>query len=411
MEKDDYEANLGALEFLIKKGTKSSKIAAELDISIDTALRWIRKYNKKEKAEDHITTTKELVKVDRQKQKLQDQNRYLRKQVRETARLDNAVSEYTKGLTKVLSENKFHKFTLKHNKRRKSGTTAVIQLSDIHFNEIVDMPNNKYDFMIASIRLRKYATEAKKYFKAHKVDKVVIAMTGDLMNSDRRLDELMCAATNRSRATFLSVDILQQFIVDINQDYNVEVAYVTGNEGRVNQEMGWGDVIATDNFDTTIFEMLKFLFLNTKGIKFLGGNPCEKIVNCSGQNLLMIHGHGGMRGKLCNAVTQIMGRYSSMNQKVDYVIFGHIHEAYISDMFGRSASLVGQNAYSDRALNLTGRASQNIYFFHSDGTRDGIKIDLQVTEGEAYNIDRSLEEYNPRGVNKSNTIVIQKILI
>jgi hypothetical protein len=38
--------------------------------------------------------------------------------------------------------------------------------------------------------------------------KVVVACLGDFLNSDRRLDELLSNATNRSKATLLAVDIL-----------------------------------------------------------------------------------------------------------------------------------------------------------------------------------------------------------
>ena len=40
-------------------------------------------------------------------------------------------------------------------------------------------------------------------------------MQGDLLNSDRRLDELLQMATNRTKATFLEVDIFQQIILHL----------------------------------------------------------------------------------------------------------------------------------------------------------------------------------------------------
>ena len=58
----------------------------------------------------------------------------------------------------------------------------------------------------------------KKYFKTANITNIVVAMTGDMMNSDRRLDELLNQATNRAKATFLGVDILQQAIIDISKD-------------------------------------------------------------------------------------------------------------------------------------------------------------------------------------------------
>ena len=64
--------------------------------------------------------------------------------------------------------------------------------------------------------------------------------------------------------------------------------------------------------------------------------------------------------------------------------------------------MVWANDYSEKALNLSGRASQNCYIFYENGNRDGIKVDLQ-NYGRGYNIDKSLEAYNAKSGNKVNT--------
>ena len=114
----------------------------------------------------------------------------------------------------------------------------------------------------------------------------------------------------------------------------------------------------------------------------------------------MLHGHGSLKGKLDTTVNQIAGRYSLKGIKIDYVIFGHIHSARVGDNFGRSSSMVGANDYSEKALNLNGRASQNCYIFYSNGNRDGIKVDLQNVQEDGYNIDKSLEAYNAKSSEK-----------
>tara|TARA_R100001463_G_scaffold50667_2_gene101131 strand:+ start:3332 stop:4540 length:1209 start_codon:yes stop_codon:yes gene_type:complete len=340
---------------------------------------------------------RENVRLSKQKQKAQDKNRIFNKSFREHARIENAVEEYSKELVKLFEKNDLHKTLNKFKVNNKA--VGVIQFSDVHFNELVDLENNKYDFKVASSRIRYFVNRAKLYFKTANVTNVVMALTGDLMNSDRRLDELLNQATNRAKATFLGVDILQQAIIDLNQDFNVTVASIIGNEGRANKEMGWSDIVATDNYDYTIFQCLRYLFRD-KSIKFIHGDPSELVINVAGQNLLMLHGHGSLRGKLDSAVNQIAGRYSLKGIKIDYVIFGHVHSARVGDNFGRSSSLVGANDYSEKALNLNGRASQNCYIFHSNGNRDGIKVDLQHTDGKGYDIDKALEAYNAKSSQK-----------
>ena len=87
---------------------------------------------------------------------------------------------------------------------------------------------------------------------------------------------------------------------------------------------------------------------------------------------------------------------------IDYAIFGHVHSARVGDNYSRSSSMVGANDYSEKALNLTGRASQNCYIFYNNGNRDGIKIDLQNVSNKGYEIDKSLEAYNAKSAKKTN---------
>tara|TARA_R110002020_G_C16313355_1_gene774055 strand:- start:5014 stop:5985 length:972 start_codon:yes stop_codon:yes gene_type:complete len=311
--------------------------------------------------------------------------------------VENAVEEYSKELIKLFDKNKLSTTTRKFKSNKDA--VGVLQLSDVHFNELVELENNRYDFKVASSRIRYFVNKAKTYFKTAGVSNMVVALTGDLMNSDRRLDELLNQATNRAKATFLGVDILQQAIIDLSDDFDVTVASVVGNEGRANKEMGWSDVVATDNYDYTIFQCLRYLF-RKNSIKFVHGDPSELVLNVAGQNLLMLHGHGSLRGKLDTSVNQVAGRYSLKGIKIDYVIFGHVHSARVGDNFGRSSSMVGANDYSEKALNLNGRASQNCYIFYKNGNRDGIKVDLQHADCEGYDINESLEAYNAKSTEK-----------
>ena len=345
-----------------------------------------------------VELLRENVRYRKEKQKAQDVTRIERKGFREHARIENAVEEYSKELKQLFENYKLHKATKKH--KSSSKAVGVIQFSDVHFNELVDLSNNRYDFKVAAQRCQHFVDRAKQYFKNANITNVVVALTGDLLNSDRRLDELLNQATNRAKATFLSVDIMQQVILDINKQFNVSVASVVGNEGRANKELGWSNVVATDNYDYTIYNCLRYLFKDSK-VHFIDGDPSEIVVNVAGQNLLMLHGHGGLRGGIEKAINQIMGRYSAKGINIDYIIFGHVHSARVGDNYSRSSSMVGANDYSEKALNLTGRASQNCYIFYNNGNRDGIKIDLQNVSNKGYEIDKSLEAYNAKSAQKT----------
>ena len=348
---------------------------------------------------EDVDVVTENVRLAKQKQSAQDLNRIERKSFREHARIENAVSEYSKNLVSLFENYRLSKYVVKHKKN--NSCVGVIQFSDVHFNELVHLKHNKYDFSVASSRCKLFVNSATTYFKAMGVTNVLMVQSGDLLNSDRRLDELLSMATNRAKATFLAVDILQQVILDLNTNFNVSVCMVTGNESRVKKDWGWSTLIATDNYDYTIFQTLRYLFKDSD-IKFIDGDPTEVVVEVAGQNLLVLHGNGSIkRTAIESSINQMIGRYRMRGTKIDYVIFGHIHSARVGDNYSRSSSMVGANDYSEKALNLAGRASQNCYIFYDNGNRDGIKIDLQ-NYSDGYDIDKSLESYNAKSSDKIN---------
>jgi predicted phosphodiesterase len=209
----------------------------------------------------------------------------------------------------------------------------------------------------------------------------------------------------------LAVDLMQQMLLDLNSDYDLTVAYVTGNESRVRDIEEWSDMLATDNYDFTIMEFLRRLFEGSKGIKFIQADPREQVVKVANQNILLIHGNQKKTMREAD-LQQIVGKWTKKGVSVDFILFGHIHSAWISDWFARGASMVGDNDYSDKALQLMGRASQNIHILTDEG-RDSIKIDLQNVKGvTGYNLDKSLEAYNAKSASKArSTTVIHQVTI
>ena len=366
----------------------------KLDVSID----YLRKQVKT--IIHYLIADKDIIEYNirlaKQKQKFQDLNRIERKSFREDSRQENALIEYNTEIIKLLKRESLN--TKLSKKKHNTESVIVIQLADLHLNELVELESNKYDFDIASKRLQKYAYKVKEYIKFHKANKVLIAITGDLINSDRRLDEKLSMATNRAKATFLGVHLLKYFILDINEIAEVQVCCVTGNESRVNFELGFVDMVASDNYDFSIFEMLRLLLPD---INFLRGDALELVVEINGKNMLVIHGH--QLGRMdSNQVGKVISKYSAKGVIIDFIICGHLHETMIRDNIARSASLVGSNAYSENALNLAGTAAQNIYCFTDDGRHD-VRIDLQETKGwDGYDIKEELFAYNAKSAQKTH---------
>ena len=252
--------------------------------------------------------------------------------------------------------------------------------------------------------------QSKKYFKAFNIKKVLIAITGDILNSDRREDELLNQAVNRARATFLAVALLEQFIQDIATTYEVSVTGVIGNESRIPKDFSWTDNVATNNYDYTIMKILELVFKQTNVKFLLTGSWVEKIIEVNNQNILLMHGFQLGGNALSKKIQNIVGKYSTQGIKIDYVLFGHLHDARIQSFFARGGSLVGANAFSDAALQLASKASQNIFLIYHDGRREGTVIDLQkVDKVEGYFIEKKLEAYHAKSADKAHkkTVVVK----
>ena len=344
------------------------------------------------------------VKVMKQKQEAQDRNRIQNKLFREHARAENAVTAITTDIRSILRKYKPHLGTIKH-PAKKNSAVGVVQFSDVHFNECVMIESNTYDFTVASKRIKKHIDASMAHFDTADVQNVLVAFTGDMLNSDRRLDELLQNSTNRARAVFLAVDIMQQAIRHLNQRYNVSVASITGNESRLPDDIGWIDSIASDNYDYMIHGMLDAMLGDSPGIRFLNGDPTEQVISVAGSNLLLLHGHSaaGKKADFAGSMQKVVGRYAANGIQIDYVLSGHTHETHIADKFARSASVVGANDYSEKALNLPSRASQNCFLFYRDGSIDALKVDLQNTDKlSGYPFNKSLEAYNAKSASKMN---------
>ena len=346
----------------------------------------------------YVIADKEIIQhnilLQKRSQKQADLNRIKNKAFREHSRLENALVEYNKALIDLLKAESLKTTIKQHTSKGKQA--IIVQIADTHFNELVNLKNNKYDFEVASKRLQKFAHHIKDYSKFYNVNEIFIAITGDLLNSDRRLDEKLAMSTNRAKATFLGVHLLKHFILDLNSVANISVGCVSGNESRA-YELGWVDIVATDNYDFTIFEVLRLLLPD---INFITSGGLELVVEVNGHNCLLIHGHQ-LKNMQSDKIAKVMSKYARNGIILDFMMCGHLHETKITDLFARSSSLVGANSYSENALLLSSRAAQNIYIM-KDKERHDIRIDLQHTKGfNGYPINKELSSYNAKSLDKT----------
>lgn len=366
--------------------------------------------------EEEVNTI--LVKQRASQQRLQDLNNVERKVNRESYRVYNTLEELFEIYVAKLSKVDLTQFKLKEHKG-KNHKVGIVHISDTHFNERIEkmdvVNDNYYDFYIASRRLKKYIDCCVEEIKFKKIKDVYLFLTGDLMNSTRRLSEQMAQCTSLVSASLLATNLLMQAIVHLNQYANVKVTYVVGNESRLDDEMDHSDILASNNWDFLIFNNLKLIFERNKKIKGVSfikpTNLSKNLVQMDcGFNALLVHGDR-LKGDLKKAVKNMVSTYAMKGIKIHGIFTGHYHTSIVGDYISQCGSLCGSNSYSETDLHYLSRASQNFYRVNDDLSYDGIKFDLQnVEEYEGYDIIEDLEYYNVNH-SKATVQIISKNLV
>ena len=388
----------------------------KFQIPEETLNRYLRAY-KKETADDTEEDSSDLlVRIAASKQKLADINQGLRKENRESYRLYNSLETVYSEYVTLLKKSSFVTFTIPEHKEAEVERYGIFHMSDLHMNELIEPQEangNVYDFSVAAKRLQKHVQEAKRLFKCYNVNKVLVAGTGDFINSDRRLSEKLASATSQVRAALLATYLIQQVIIDLAQDFNVSVAMVVGNESRLGEDdFDSADVLASQNWDYMIFQQLRMLFIG-KPVEFVEAfNYTKQVVTLdNGFNILLVHGNLGKNTASDKHIAQMVQQYVMSGIPIHMILCGHIHSASIGDYLSRSASLCGGNAYSSNDLGCISRASQNVYIVNPDMGYHGMKIDLQNTDGYiGYNIIDELERYNVRNTLVNTRVTIETLV-
>jgi len=358
------------------------------------------------------------IKLEAQKQRYQDLNNVAKKSNRENYRLYNYLETIFEEYTSLLKKIELPKIQIKKNNKVEEDKVGILQLSDLHFNEIIfpeESFGNAYDFTIASKRLKKYVMKATKVFDMNNIQTVYILMTGDFMNSSRRLGEKLAQATSLVRASLLATYLLEQVILELSQKYNIYFSGVVGNESRLgDDDMDSSDILSSENWDYLIYNNLRLIFNDKTNVYFIkpDSNMQSIIKLPNGFNVLILHGHIFKSQPNEKAIAMLIQRYLYQGIPIHAVLYGHYHSAQIGSIISRSGSLCGGNAYSSTDLMYLSHASQNIYIINKDLSYDGMTIDLQSVEDiDGYQIVSELERYNvPNKLRPTMEIISQNLV-
>lgn len=263
------------------------------------------------------------------------------------------------------------------------GGTLMAQLSDLHFNALISRKDGdrvvKFNFAMASKRLRRYAEVIKWHQLTTGAERLVVAMTGDLVNSligKTAPGKLLNSEVAQQHAMQLGADLLISFVCDLQENAgftDITICGVGGNEGRLHDQRQWEDKGAGDNCDIGIHAILKREFFSQPGFTLCYGTN-KLVMEVEQQKCLLMHGDSkGMPSSLDQkSITSLLGQY-----RCDFGISGHVHYAVSTHNWIRSSSLCGPDPYATDGLDYeAGRANQNLILLQGKN-RSVLVVDLE----------------------------------
>lgn len=291
-------------------------------------------------------------------QKLQTKNRDLTSRLNRTLRelaLSQDRYEFLLGLQGVPTARKFAKL-----QRSNSRSSAVILgVMDWHVEERVD-PSliggiNEYNPTIAAARI-KHMFEKAVYLLdfirgVAKVDQVVLAVLGDLINGYIHEEFIENNYLSPTEASLLAQDCLHsgiQHLLKAGKIKSILVCCCHGNHGRTTPNR----LISTghqNSFEWALYHQMARQYRNDPRVAWKIENGMHNWVEIEGQQVRFHHGdnikYSGGVGGITVPVTKKLSQWNRV-KRADLDLFGHYHQFVDHWNWVCSGSVVGYNAYA-----------------------------------------------------------------
>lgn len=233
-------------------------------------------------------------------------------------------------------------WTLGNSKSHKTTGIPVLNLSDLHFDEVVKREQvggkNEYNHDIAVARIKncvKYAISLLKYHMVNpKYDGIILNLIGDLLsgNIHEELTETNEQPINKS--IFDLTDLLITVIGMLADEFGrVFIPCVTGNHGRMHRKPRAKNRVK-DNFEWIIYQCLSRYFKNDSRVSFLIPESSDAYFSVYGYRFLSTHGDQfkggdgvtGCLSAIMRGFSKKQSKQQAMSEPFDFMTIGHFHQ-------------------------------------------------------------------------------------
>lgn len=290
------------------------------------------------------------------KLEIQDENRKLRKIVRETNKdlvFVNAIKEAISKATFVKAENPVVLPDIHGNENN-----MIACLSDIHYGAYVDIPESYYDTATTSQLLDMYADKLIKVAEKERVGRIDIVNLGDIvehayMRNQNLYDSEETLSEQIVHVTELIIDFIQKL-----RDHVELITYraIAGNHDRMQ-----GDKNSNLNADHAVNisnQIIKmWIKYSHSDVEFIDSEDYFTDMNVDGWQFAFVHGD---RNNLMKKTT--LAELGEQHDKhYDTVIGGHIHHQTLLEVGDNryQASFGSVKGMDDYSLKLGAKASRS----------------------------------------------------
>jgi hypothetical protein len=313
---------------------------------------------------------KKKYEIERQIQKLKDEQNYLKKVKRPVSRTDNMVDKLVE-ITPTLPKQEPYIFIKPHHNKR----IIVPLMSDGQVGELVKVEDtagfNTYNFETFKRRQQHYFNEIINDSIELGINEVFIPFLGDDVEGNGNIF--------KRQKSYLEDHIVTQvfkvsesnawFLQSLNESgmKTVRAMGVPGNHG-----MDGYDNHAQANFDIIAFDRTKLLLRDNKNIDFQYSDSFMEVVNILGFHFLLIHGDTLNKQKLESAFYKYSYMYANKGIQLYGMLCGHFHIPETRDIISTAGSIiingniVGSNLLGVQKFNSENKPSQTYIVVEED---------------------------------------------
>lgn len=344
-----------------KNGLTFREIGKQFGLSRDAVRGIFRRWKNKQVnfKDDEISNIKSdtFTKLQIERQKLRQEKNEIKKFVRQFATFENIIEQIQEAIYNLPPLPYYKLQNSKINNRE-----LVMLLSDIHIGEISDIsPINKYNSEIIKKRLVKYFCKVKEIGNEHKINKINLAILGDLITNYNVFNSQINQIDLDPISQIIQLsEILSYLLNELSKDFIIDIYSCFGNHGKVDVKLR--DIV---NFERLVVEFLKIRLHNNDSIKFFDSNGIWAIMSIFNYNYLLIHGDK-LKDK-DNFGYRLKDIMSSVDINICEILTGHLHHNYEKELFAsgfgilQNGSISGGNEYSLTRLQVSNPPSQTVF--------------------------------------------------